>query len=56
MKRMRLEDGSVLIVKLLHREQKHLFTITDRTTMKCVVKSLTELEADQYRDRGYWVE
>ena len=45
-----------IIAKLLNREPKYLFTITDRTTMKCAVKSLTELEADQYRNRGYWVE
>ena len=45
-----------LIAKLLNREQKYRFTVTNRTTTECTVMSLTITQANEYRDRGYWVE
>lgn len=45
-----------LIAKLLNREQKYRFIVTDRTTTECTVESLTITQANEYRNRGYWVE
>ena len=45
-----------LIAKFLNREPKYRFTVTNRTTTEYTVKSLTITQANEYRNRGYWVE
>lgn len=36
--------------------KKHRYIVTDKTVWKSVVRKLTAIQAEELRNRGYWVE